>query len=213
MTDYLNPEGGPVDGARRRALWTLVALACVAVLIGALMLLLGSGSGHNKNNDALDVPTSTPTSSGESLSSHAASTPPATPTTRTVTTATSPTPTTSAPRTGNPCSGKSNCGVAGDGGVVAALNAYRTAHGNKAVTGTASAAALTCAEHNGSAQFCAEHWIYTTLGSQSGPECVKKLIGFNANWLLDKKITSISVGWAYTGGSYQCVVTKKLSTD
>lgn len=212
MTDYLDPgedepdpgEDEPVDGSRRRAVWGLVVLGCLALIIGSLMVLLGGGSAKKKDTTDLAGPpvTSTPTSSSRTTASVTGTTPKPTSTVPS-----------SPPRTGNPCAGQATCGVAGDGGVVAALNAYRTTHGQTAVTGSATAAAQTCAEHNGSAQFCAEHWIYTTVGSQNGQDCVKGFAGFNPSWLLDKRMTSFSVGWAYVNGSYQCAVTERLSTD
>jgi hypothetical protein len=207
VSDYLNPdEDEPNDGSRRRALWGLVVLGCLALIIGSLMLLLGGGSDKKKDNADLDVPpvSSTPTSTGRTTASHSASSTTAKPT------STAPT---SPPRTGNPCSGRSACGVAGDGGVVAALNGYRTAHGKKVVTGSATASAETCALHKGADKFCADHWIYTVVASQNGSDCIKGFTGFNPTWMLDQKMTSFSVGWAYDGGSYQCAVTKTLSTD
>jgi len=209
VTDYVNPdEDEPNDGSRRRAVWGLVVLGCLALIIGSLMVLLGGGS-KKEDTTGLDLPpvTSTPTSTAKSTPTHAGSSTKTTPATPPVTT-----PPTSPPRTGNPCSGGSTCAVAGDGGVVAALNAFRTTHGQKAVAGAATPSAQTCALHKGTAQFCAQHWIYTTVSSQNGANCVKGF-NFNTKWMLDTRMTSFSVGWAYVGGTYQCAVTKTLSTD
>ncbi|MEO8889575.1 MAG: hypothetical protein ABI301_01990 [Jatrophihabitantaceae bacterium] len=208
MSDYLDPEERePVDGSRRRALWGLVVLGCVAVIIGSLMVLLGGGSGNKNNNTGLDQPplTSPPTTVIKSTPTHRATTKAIVPT--------KPAPKPSPPRTGNPCAGAATCGVSGDGGVVTALNAYRTEHGEKTVSGAATARAETCALHQGAAKYCAQHWIYTTSPSQSGTDCIKGFAGFNPSWLLDKQMTSFSVGWAYVAGTYQCAVAKTLSTD
>lgn len=205
MSDYLNPdEDESNDGSRRRAIWGLVVLGCVALIIGSLMLLLGGGSDKKKDDSGLVIPPLTTTSRPTPTAS---TTPTGTPTTTAQTTPTA------APRTGNPCAGQPTCAVAGDGGVVAAVNAYRAANAKAAVAGSATAPAQTCALHKGAAAFCAAHWIYTTVTSQNGTDCVKGFAGFNPAWLVDPQMTSFSVGWAYVDGAYQCAVTKTLTTD
>jgi hypothetical protein len=173
------------------------------------MVLLGGSSGGKQRN-GLDVPITTPpTTVSRSATGGASRTPPPSPRTTPAPPSTTPV----AGRSGNPCPGHRTCTVAGDGGVIAAIDAYRAAHGRTAVPTAASAAAQTCALHQGADRYCAEHWIWTTVASQSGTGCVHKFSAFNPTWLLDARAKSFSIGWAYAGGTYQCVATKVLSTD
>jgi hypothetical protein len=208
VSDFLDPpEVNPDSQARRRALWGLGILACVAVIIVSLMLLLGGSGGGGKNNANPNDPFSAPpTTSARSTPSSTASPTNSGPTGST-------TPTTSAARTGNPCSGASSCAVDGDGGVLAALNQYRTRHGRPAVPGTVTPDAQTCALHQGNGPTCQPHYIWTVASAQNGPQAVGKLTGFGSSWLLDGKVSSFAVGWAYAGGSYQCVVLKTLAGE
>jgi hypothetical protein len=207
VTDFLDPEYGDEEdgsGTRRHALWGLVVLACIAVLVALLMVFLGGG-GHKNDQGLLDVPvqtphtSATPTTQRTSTSAAHTSTAPSTPTSPT-----SP----SAPRTGNPCRGGNSCIVDGDGGAIAAVNALRTAHGLSRVPGAVTKNAQTCALHNGGGSTCIPHYAWTSVPAQDGKKAIAKIEDFGEAWLLDAKMSTLSVGWAYVGGSYECVLLK-----
>ncbi|MGH3492625.1 MAG: hypothetical protein ACRDQ1_05225 [Sciscionella sp.] len=207
MSDFPDPDYVPVDHSRRRALWGLAVLGCLALIIGGLMVLLGSGSGaKKKDNIGLDGPAVTTISTPSSTNTETHRT------TGAATTHTSTTPS-SHPRTGNPCTTGSSCTVDGDGGLVAQLNVYRAKHGQQAVPGKVSSQAQKCALAKGNGPNCAPHWIVTVSPTQDGATALGKMASFNGKWLLDSKISSVDVGWAYSGGSYQCVILKTLTTD
>jgi hypothetical protein len=112
-------------------------------------------------------------------------------------------------RSGNPCPNRAaSCAVDGDGGAIAAVNAFRTKHGLSAVQGTVTPAAQTCAAKNGSGATCVPHYAYTSLPSQDGAKAVAKIADFAQKWLLDPKMSTFSVGWAYVRGTYECVLLK-----
>jgi hypothetical protein len=98
--------------------------------------------------------------------------------------------------------------VAGDGGALAAVNAFRTDHGLPAVTGGVSQNAQTCAQNKGSGPTCVPHYAWTSLADQNGTKAVAKIAAFGSDWLLDRGTQTVSVGWAYVGGSYECVLLK-----
>jgi hypothetical protein len=194
--------------SRRHALWALVVLGCVALIVGCLMVLLGGGG---KQHRAIDImpPVQTPTTTtshsvAAARSSHAAPGPAGNPTSS-LALSTSPAGTI---RHGNPCSPASACIVDGDGGALAAVNAFRTGHGLAAVAGGVSPNAQTCARNKGSGPTCVPHYAWTALPDQNGAKAVAKIASFGSSWLLDRSTKTINVGWAYLGGQYECVLLK-----
>jgi hypothetical protein len=206
------PDLDDPRASRRRALWVMVVLACLALIVGCLMVLLGGGSSPKQHHIDLLPPVQTPASSpthagrthsqsaGRSLApSHGATTSPA------LDTGTEPA---GPPRRGNPCAGAESCVVDGDGGALAAVNAYRTAHGAPAVPGGVTSNAQVCAEHKGTGPTCVPHYAWTSLADQDGAKAVRKIADFGRDWLLDPSVKTISVGWSYVGGQYECVLLK-----
>jgi hypothetical protein len=205
-----DPDIDDPGASRRRALWVMVVLACLALIVGCLMVLLGGGSGPKQHHINLLPPVHTPSSSAPRATQSGAagrSTSPSTGTATSPSLATSTAPA-GPPRRGNPCAGSSSCVVGGDGGALAAVNAYRTAHGVPAVPGGVSSNAQICAQDKGSGPTCVPHYAWTALADQNGARAVRKIADFGSDWLLDQSVKTISVGWAYVGGQYECVLLK-----
>lgn len=212
MSDLLTPvtyDGDDGDDeSRRRALKGLLILVVVAVVVIGLVLILaalsGGGGHHNRRvvgiNETL-APTVSATSAAKTsrASQSPSRTAPAT--------SVQPTPTSTA----NPCPSAAACGVPGDGGgVVAAVNTFRASHGLPAVPGAASTQALQCALQQGNGPTCAPHYAWQPVATQDGTKVVSLIAGraSGLKWLLDPAISSISVGWAYAGGQYECAILK-----
>lgn len=176
---------------RRRAAWLLGMLVVVAVLfVVVLSALLGGGS---KNGNAGPGPLDTEVFNSPTTSTHAS--------TRTSSSA----GTSSAPSTGTStasgsasCPTAQRCALSGDvGNAVAAINAYRTQHGQPAVPGAVSPAAQQCALNNGNG--CSGGWAETELAKPDGTQAVQKIQSFGH--LLDPNAKSFEVGWAYDPGA------------
>lgn len=209
MTDMLDaPEYDAEANRRRRAIWGLTVLACVAIIFVSLLILFGGGGGPSSHATANAVPTG-PAVTYES-GSHASTSASRAATSSSA--ATSAAPTTSLPaspaRSGNPCGGQSTCLVDGDGGALAALNAFRAQHGLPPVAGGVSANAQTCALNQGSGSTCVPHYAWTGVPTQNGAQAIQKIAQFGSSWMLDSGIQRIDIGWAYVGGQYQCVLLK-----
>lgn len=194
--------------SRRHALWALVVLGCLALIVGCLMVLLGGGGGQHRAVNIMP-PVQTPTGTlhhstdGQSTSSSAQPSTSARSSPSGL--ATSPA---GAIRRGNPCSDAPTCIVSGDGGALAAVNAFRAQHGLSAVTGGVTPNAQTCAQNKGSGPTCVPHYAWTALPEQDGAKAVAKIAAFGSDWLLDRSTQTVSVGWAYVGGQYECVLLK-----
>ena len=208
MSEMLDaPEYDAEANRRRRAIWGLTVLACVAVIFVSLLVLFGGGGGPSNHSHGNAVPTG-PAVTYETSSHASASASKAASSTAAATTA----PTTSLPaspaRTGNPCNGQASCLVSGDGGALAALNSFRAQHGLAPVAGGVSTNAQTCALNQGSGSTCVPHYAWTGLPTQNGAEAIQKISQFGSSWMLDSGIQRIDIGWAYVGGQYQCVLLK-----
>ena len=202
MSDLWEYEDETGDEARHRAVWIVVVLACAAVIIVCLAVLFGRGDG-SRNVANLGVAGSSSTSPSPDLTTATGGPTYSSP---------SPTPSTSAVTgtagAGNPCPGAPACIVPGDGGAIAAVNAYRAAHHEPPVPDGVSNGAQACALMRGSGATCVPHYAFTTLASQDGTLAVTKMAEFASSWLLDPGISSMSVGWAFVGGQYECVLLK-----
>lgn len=202
------------DNSRTRAIWGLVALGIIAVMIVVVLLLIGGGGSHHgaqTPTDLSQLPTTVPTSSAQP-SSPAASTPatsgaPASSSAAPKTTP--PVPTTTA----NPCPTPGACPVPGDAGqLVAAVNAFRTSHGQSAVAGAVSPEAQQCALSQGNGAACSQSFAWEPVPTQDGAKVVELIAGRGGDWLLDPSMTSFSVGWAYAPGTgYECAILKVRS--
>lgn len=208
--------------ARRHAVWGLTVLVLLAVLVISVTLFFtGTPGGEHGERIDLGVPTAVPTAthsaaptaSAASTPAVRSSTPPRSrPTTHAVhrtatasasTTAPAPVraPSPSRPA-GNtnvpaaPCAGQAPCTVAGDGGISAALDAARRAHGAAPVRASVSPLAQRCAA-SGGAQ-CSGQYAVQTATAQSGRQAVAAL-GSSADngWLFDPATVSLQIGWAY----------------
>jgi hypothetical protein len=84
------------------------------------------------------------------------------------------------------------------GDVIAAINTYRSSHGQPAITGTATPAAGSCALHSGDAAFCSPSYFWMPVPALDGTQVVDKIAAFanGGTWLLDLRLTAITVGWA-----------------
>lgn len=224
MTEYLlptepePPEEGE-DGSRRHALVGLAALAGLAALIVLIALVasaLSGGGHHAKGGGGLTAALD----SGAPAGGGTASTTTPTATTSQVTSQSVP-PSTSAlptsPATGNPCPSVTPCAVAGDAGAaVAAVNQFRASHGAAPVPGAVSPQAQQCALQQGEGPSCAPHYAWQAVPAQDGQKVISMLTGRGggAAWLLDPKIRSFSIGWAYAPGAaggpglYECAILK-----
>lgn len=182
---------------RRRAAWLLVMLAVAAVLLIVIISAVassdksgksGNGAGPGPLDSQARQSTSHSHSSAARSSSHSHPH--------------SSTPSDSGAATGSAgsgggqvhCPSRAACIVDGDiGNGVAAINAYRTQHGQPAVPGAVSAQAQDCAVHNGAG--CTGGWAETELSQPDGAAAVQKILKFAH--LLDPHLKSVEVGWAY----------------
>lgn len=210
MTNMLDvPEHDAEANRRRRAIWGLTVLACTAIIFVSLLILFGGGGGPSPQH----TQNAAPTGPAVTYSSRAAKTPAhrAAKSSAPATTRVSA-PVTSLPaqpvRAGNPCNGQQSCLVSGDGGALAAFNAFRAQHGVPPVAGGVSANAQTCALNQGSGSTCVPHYAWTGVPTQDGAKAIQKISQFGTSWMLDTGIQRIDIGWAYVGGQYQCVLLK-----
>lgn len=194
MLDETPPE--VESDLRRRAAWLLGMLAVVvALLLFVMTQVLGGGSSNNKGNGG---PRPLDSYVNGQTSRHASSTPPthsaSHPSTRASATTSASTP----PVGGTSCPTQTTCVLTGDVGQgVAAVNAYRSTHGQPAVPGSVGPEAQQCALHNGNG--CSGGWAETELAKPDGTQAVQKIQSFGH--LLDPNTKSFEVGWAYDPGA------------
>jgi hypothetical protein len=189
VVDEREPEAD--SDLRRRAAWLLAMLAVVAVLFVIVMTQVvgsdkkgSSGSGPRALDSAVGSRSPSPT---RPSSPHPRTTP-----------TTSAAGSTTAATGRKKCPTKQTCVIDGDiGNGIAAINDYRTQHGQPAVTGQVSQQAQQCALHNGSG--CSGGWAETELAKANGPAAVQKILQFGH--LLDPKMKNFEVGWAYDPGA------------
>lgn len=215
------PDEGE-DGSRRHALiglGTLGGIAGLVVLIAVVVSSVSSnGHGSPKGGSPLTLfekrtspaeqttPTPTPTPAPPT-STHPATHSPS------PTTSAHPTPAT----TGNPCPSIRPCAVTGDAGAaVAAVNQFRAHHGASPVPGTISPQAQQCALQQGEGAACEPHYAWQAVSTQDGRQVINKIAGLGGGlaWLLDPRMRSFSIGWAYVPnaaggpGLYECAILK-----
>jgi hypothetical protein len=195
---------------RKRAAVALAVLAVAALALLAVMLYAFGSSGDGNSGPTDNAGPSGPpvTVTGgpaqPSQSSSTRSRPKPTPT-KTASTSTSS-------HGGHvSCPTSAPCTVPDDvGNAVQALNDYRTSHGQKAVTGSVTSAAKTCALSNGND--CPSSFFWEPVG-RDGTEVIHKIAASSkgTSWLLDKSMTAVAVGWAYIPGShsFECAMVAK----
>ena len=192
MVDDRRPESD--SDLRRRAAWLLGMLAAVAVLFVVVMSqVLGNGGSKSSDNGpgALDSAVAAQSNSA-SPSPKPTSHPRTTPTSKAA--PSSP----SATRGSTKCPTRQTCVLDGDvGNGIDAINAYRSQHGQPAVTGTVSQQAQECARNNGNG--CSGGWAETELAKPNGRAAVQKILQFGR--LLDPSLKNFEVGWAYDPGA------------
>lgn len=186
--EYVDPSGE--SELRRRAAWLLAMLVVVAALLVILMVLFLKGGGkQGPPNGIKPIPTGPPSSTAadQQHHRHPSASNPATPS--------SSITTPSRVRQHHvSCPSQSPCIAHGDiGNAVAAINAYRTQHGEPAVSGSVTPAAQTCAVTNGGQ--CTGGWAETQLPAPNGQLAVQKVQSLTN--LLSANLTSLQVGWAY----------------
>lgn len=200
MIDETDP--GADSELRRRAAWLLGMLAIVAILFVVVMTTV-LGSGGKSHNAVFPAPldslsASQPATPGSTAKSSA----PASHRSSAAHSHARSTPTTHPPTTHGPasCPSQQPCAVAGDiGNAVGAINSYRTSHGQNSVPGSVSQAAVKCAVSNGGD--CSGSWAESQVATASGEAAVRKIIEFGQ--LLDPRLRSFEVGWAYDPGAKQ----------
>jgi hypothetical protein len=106
------------------------------------------------------------------------------------------------------CPSSAPCDLPDDvGNAVRALNAYRVQHGKAAVSGRVTQAARTCAVNNG--DNCPGGYFWEPV-PRSGQAVIAKIAnsGSGVGWLLDDRMTSVQVGWAYipSSKSFECAL-------
>lgn len=197
--EYVDPGGE--SELRRRAAWLLAMLVVVAALLVTFMVVFLSGGRKPPPNGIKPLPTAPPTSASphhhghrqHRASRHATSTP----------TSGSPSSVSTPKRVTHhhvSCPSESPCIGHGDlGNAVAAINAYRTQHGEPAVPGRVTPAAQTCAVTNGDQ--CTGSWAESQVPHANGKEAVEKVHTFTN--LLSPNIKSLQVGWAYDPAAHQ----------
>jgi len=193
------PPEDETEESRRSALWVLAALGMLAVLIVVVMLGFSSGGGGHHSNSALNQPVTTVPSEPVSATALIASS--STPSTVAASSAHRWTP--PAPSRTGPCPSQAPCAVPGDHAwLVAAVNAFRAAHGLATVPGTVSLQAQQCALAQGTGPACTPSVLWQPVPDQSAAQVIARIVARDrGNWLLDPSTVSFSVGWAYAPGA------------
>jgi hypothetical protein len=188
VVDEIEPE--VESDLRRRAAWLLGMLVVVAILFVVVMTAVMRDDTGN-SNVGQSGPLDGLTTAGAPSSS---SRPPAHRTSSSGSKAPTSSATTHGPAT---CPTAQRCALDDDiGNAVAAVNAYRTEHGQAAVSGAVSAAAKQCALNNGNG--CTGTWAESQVPGPDGKKAVDKIAQL-AKLLSPMK--SFGVGWAYDPAS------------
>jgi hypothetical protein len=204
--DTRDPDTQPLravgTGERQRAAIALGVLAIVAlIIVGIMVAVLGSNSNSGKTVNGTPTgpavtytgsnrPSNAPSGHATKPRGHHHKVP--------------------AGRPGNApvsCPTSSPCDLPDDvGNAVRALNAYRTQHGKPAVRGSVTQAARTCAVSSGNQ--CPNGFYWEPVG-RSGQQVITKIAANGGDsWLLDSRMTSVQVGWAYipSSKSFECAL-------
>jgi len=212
-TALLVPSSEGKAASRRPAWWVLLTLAAVAVLVVGLLSMLPSRTRAGRGSERLAGDAATTSTSQPAVGTATAQTGASTAASAPTRSASTSGPLTQA-STANQCASTAGCVVAGDdGGVVAALNAYRTSHGRAAAPGATTGQAQQCALSQGNGSTCAPHYAWQPVPTRDGTRVINMIASRSDGraWLLDPQMTSFSVGWAYQpggAGQYECAILK-----
>ena len=214
LSALLVPSSERESASRRRAWWALLTLAALAVLIVGLIWVLPGRTRAGRGSERLAGDARTTSASQPAVGTAAAqpgASTAASPPTRSASTSGPLKPASTA----NQCASTAGCVVAGDdGGVVAALNAYRTSHGLAAVAGATTGQAQRCALSQGNdGSTCVPHYAWQPVPTPDGTRVISMIASRSDGraWLLDPQMTSFSVGWARQpggAGQYECAILK-----
>jgi hypothetical protein len=208
---WTEPTAEEEASSRRRAGWGVALLVVAALLVVGLVVLLTRSGGGRVGHGAVaggPAPGSGSPPAGPSTTQPATSGP---------TSSSASVGRSTSTRSGGGCPTPAPCVIGSDdGGVVAALNAFRASHGASAVAGSSSTQAQQCALNQGDGPACEPHYAWQPVPTRDGAKVISMIAssGNGTAWLLDPRATSVSVGWAYqpggggTGGQYECAILK-----
>ncbi len=187
---------------RQRAAIVLGVIAIVALIIVGIMVAVLGSSNNNTTTTTNGHPTGPPVSlispSGKHPSGHATKPHPNNHSTQ---------PHSSPNNAPVSCPSAAPCDLPDDvGNAIAALNSYRMQHGKPAVHGAVTQAARTCAVTSGNT--CPNGFYWEPVG-RSGRQMIQKIAANGGDsWLLDDRMTSVQVGWAYipSSKSFECAL-------
>jgi hypothetical protein len=211
VSDFWTEPTAEEDAAsRRRAGWGVALLMAAALLVVGLVVLLtrSGGGGGSGGVGGAAAQGSASSSAGPSTTQPATSGP----TSSSVSVGRS-----TSTRSGGSCPTPAPCVIGSDdGGVVAAVNAFRASHGAPPVAGSTSTQAQECALNQGDGPACAPHYAWQPVPTRDGAKVISMIAssGNGTAWLLDPQVTSVSVGWAYQpgdgggAGQYECAILK-----
>jgi hypothetical protein len=100
--------------------------------------------------------------------------------------------------------------LAGDTGkLLSALNAFRSQHGVRPVSGAVTPSAIGCAASEGDASACPSSYFWEPVAGADGKQVVDKIAQHpdGTGFLLDPRIKRVEIGWKATGGGgWECAV-------
>jgi hypothetical protein len=187
-------------GERQRAAIVLGVIAIVAlIIVGIMVAVLGSkGNNTPTTNGQPTAPPVTHISQSNQPSGHSTKPHPKSHSTQP-----------HSPRNNAPvsCPSAAPCDLSADvGNALQALNNYRTQHGKPAVSGTVTQAARTCAVSSGNT--CPNGFYWEPVGRSGGQVIQKIAANGGDSWLLDDRMTTVQIGWAYipSSKSFECAL-------
>jgi hypothetical protein len=195
------------SGERKRAALVLAVLAVAALALVGVLYAVSTGDGGGGGTPTTNAIPTGPAVKVTGVASHSESS----------TSAKAPKPASKAApstsvHTGRvSCPSSAPCALPDDiGDAVKALNDYRGANGRKAVTGSVTKRAKTCAVSSGDISSCPSGYYWEPVG-RSGDQVIQKIVATGSKgkaFLLDKAMTAIEVGWAYipSSHSYECAL-------
>jgi hypothetical protein len=195
---YEPPDRTDAELARRRAAFGFAGLAVAAAVVVVLVFALSRPGSTHKQADVAGVSTTAPSAAPTTASTTVAR--PKTTAPRTTPAASKPPPTSCTP---------APCVLAGDPGIIAAVNALRKSQSLPAVTAGTSAQATSCALHSGDGSSCPGSYYWAHVPATQGTAIVTKISTLSGGraWLLNPKLTKLAVGCAQpVTGQYQCAV-------
>jgi hypothetical protein len=200
-----DPDTQPIPirtGERQRAAIALGVLAIAAlIIVGVMVAVLGS------NNNTTSTTNGAPKGPPVTVISHQPSAGPSGRTTEHPRRHHHKLPPSRPHNAAVTCPTASPCDLPDDvGNAVQALNAYRAQHGKPAVRGIVTPAARTCAVTSGDQ--CPNGFYWEPVG-RSGRQVVEKIAANGGDsWLLDDRMTTVQVGWAYipASKSFECAL-------